>query len=397
MASSMIEAEAPKRRIATTMILAALVGAVVFVKVYGIHILLPTHTDWIMRGYMDLRQHYLGWCLFRNAGWQFPFGLMDTATYPFNTSIIYTDSIPLLAVFFKILSPFLPEQFQYFGMWGIVCYMLQGALGALLCLKFTRSSLLAILGSVLFVLSSVMLEKMYHHSSLAAHWLILLSLALLLSRDTVSATQGRPVLYWGLIGGLCAGIHAYFLPMCGLICLGYITYDLLRRKFMKAIMPFLSFVVSAGIVNYLMGAFALPPDSLASGGLRELSFNLNGFVNPQGYSKYLSNLSNYVPEQNWEGIAYLGLGLIVLCLAALVCLFWKYLVKEDDDDAPEAAAHADGKAPLSWTTAVILCVLFFAFVALALSPTITLNENVVLEIPLPDTVEKLWRVFRSTV
>ena len=61
---------------------------------------------------------------FRNSGWHFPVGLMDTITYPELYSVVYTDAVPAFAVVFKILSPVFPKTFQYFGIWGLLCFIL---------------------------------------------------------------------------------------------------------------------------------------------------------------------------------------------------------------------------------------------------------------------------------
>ena len=38
---------------------------------------------------------------YRNSDWHFPIGMIDSLVYPNQTSVIYTDSIPLFAIFFK--------------------------------------------------------------------------------------------------------------------------------------------------------------------------------------------------------------------------------------------------------------------------------------------------------
>ena len=105
--------------------LAAAAGALAFMLIYGVNVLNPVWDDWLL-GRGDLTQHYLGWCFFRRGSWTFPIGLTDNLAYPSYTSVIFTDSIPLFAVFFKVLSPVLPETFQYFGWWGIMSFALQG-------------------------------------------------------------------------------------------------------------------------------------------------------------------------------------------------------------------------------------------------------------------------------
>lgn len=105
-----------KHKIGLLTILSGIIGAIVFVFIYGTKVLNVTETEWIFR-VGDLSQHQLGWEFFRKADWSFPIGLFNTLSYPNYASIIFTDSIPLFAVIFKIFSEILPETFQYFGIY----------------------------------------------------------------------------------------------------------------------------------------------------------------------------------------------------------------------------------------------------------------------------------------
>lgn len=117
-----------------------ILGAVVFIFFYGVQALDPTYVDWLyVNG--DKTQHYLGWVAFRNGSWTFPLGLTDQLSYPDETSIFYTDSLPLLAIFFKLLSPILPETFQYFGLWRCLAYVLNGLVSAKLLQCFFKNNL----------------------------------------------------------------------------------------------------------------------------------------------------------------------------------------------------------------------------------------------------------------
>ena len=101
-------------KIALLTILSGLIGAIVFILIYGVKVLDVTRTEWLYRG-GDLQQHYYGWEFFRKSEWTFPIGNFNTLSYPNYASIIFTDSIPLFAVIFKIFSGILPQTFQYFG------------------------------------------------------------------------------------------------------------------------------------------------------------------------------------------------------------------------------------------------------------------------------------------
>ena len=108
----------------------ALLGVLVFLAVYGVRVLDPTSVDWILNSLSpDPAQHYLGWELFRRSPVHLPYiGANYNAVYPFRTSVLFTDSLPLAALFFKLLGGILPTRFQYFGWWGLLCYALQGGL-----------------------------------------------------------------------------------------------------------------------------------------------------------------------------------------------------------------------------------------------------------------------------
>ena len=100
-----------------------LLGTAAFVYVTDWRIILPTNTSWLMVG--DAAQHYLGWAFYRNSPWTWPLGLNPLYGMEFSNSIVFTDSIPLLAIPFKVISQFLPYPFQYLGIWVLLCFVLQ--------------------------------------------------------------------------------------------------------------------------------------------------------------------------------------------------------------------------------------------------------------------------------
>jgi hypothetical protein len=169
--------------------------------------------------------------MFRNSPWYFPIGLMDNIVHPFKVSIIYTDSIPLFAVIFKLLSPVLPENFQYFGLFGIICYALQGGVGAILVRKIGGTTVHAILGSVFFILSTTMMWRMYAHTSLAAHFIILLTMLVCLKKP--GANYKTDILAWSGLLCMAVSIHVYFVPMVMFFLFFYLLRNYLVSKNLK--------------------------------------------------------------------------------------------------------------------------------------------------------------------
>ena len=100
-----------------------LLGAAAFFMVVGFAPLNPNNADWIL-GRLDPTQHYLGWLFFRNGPWTFPAGLSPLFGQDLSSSIVYSDSIPLLAITFKAIGPLLPDRFHYFGIWIFASFLL---------------------------------------------------------------------------------------------------------------------------------------------------------------------------------------------------------------------------------------------------------------------------------
>ena len=220
----------------------ALLGVLVFLAVYGVRVLDPTSVDWILNSLSpDPIQHYLGWELFRRSPVHLPYiGANYNAVYPFRTSVLFTDSLPLAALFFKLLGGILPTRFQYFGWWGLLCYALQGGLAQAVIARIagvqptfgrddkskaavaiimspgqTAKLWGSVLGAGVLVLFPALTMRTFAHEALAGTWLVLLALYLWLRSDELMSATRRACLLWGLMGLLCAGIHLYTCPWSG--------------------------------------------------------------------------------------------------------------------------------------------------------------------------------------
>lgn len=364
-------------------ILGTLVGIVTFICIFGVHVLNVTYTDWLLGG-GDLTQNYLGWCFFRNSDWFFPFGLMDNASYPNTVSVIFTDSVPLFAVFFKIFKAVLPDRFQYFGIWAMLCMGAQGAFGALLIYHYVKKKAEAIVGSLLFVITPAMLGQMSLNLALGAQWLVLCSLYLGIRRMEIS--EKRLVLAWGIAGLLTGSIQMYFIPMCGFVLLSFLLSDLLRRKKIRQdILALLAYLGAAvGVVALLEGfSHNHMPDTSQFG---QSSFNLNGLWNPQGWSQYLSDLPVYGANPS-EGLAFPGTGIVLtLIVAAAACLIhtiYKVFIKKE-----KKLTHLR----FDWgENGVAFLILAMISLSVALSPQAACGSSLIWNYELPAWLSSLWQ------
>ena len=164
-----------RKRFNSSHVLVLLLAVISFIILYGIDVLDVTNDTWLLASERDLRAHYIGWKFFRQSPWNFPFGLMDNMMYPDKISIIFTDSVPVLAVFFKVFSGILPETFQYFGLWGLLCFILQGLCAYELIAYYVDNRWIRLIGTEFFIISPSMIYRLYYHSELAGHFLLLLA------------------------------------------------------------------------------------------------------------------------------------------------------------------------------------------------------------------------------
>lgn len=364
-------------------IITMLLGAIIFILVYGINVLNPLYDDWLMSR-TDLAQHYLGWCFYRKGSWMFPIGLTDNLAYPTCTSVIFTDSIPMFAVLFKLFSPILPDTFQYFGLWGIMSFMLQGFFAAKILQKLSVSKVQTLFGSVIFVLSPTVIERMFRHTALGGQWIILAAIYMFVRHKETYRRILISSVWWGGLGALVAAIHLYYFPMCGMFLGGYIVCSFLkeRRIRLSFLIPGIAFMSGILISTFLLGGFSSQAASEADG-LGYYSFNLNGFFNEKGYSRIFDVLPTYTDGQ-YEGFAYLGLGIFLLLFIALIYV-GIYFVK------------GRGKKPGDfWMYAAVYFLMSAGLILFAASPQVSFNDKLLFEYPYSSTLYHYWSIFRST-
>ena len=217
----------------------------------------------------------------------------------------------------------------------------------------------SVAGAGVLVLFPALTMRMFAHTALAANWLVLLALYLWLRSDELMPTTRRACLVWAGMGLLCAGIHLYYLPMVGLVLVGYAVRRALQKRGPAAVL--------APIAAFCAAAFAV---------------NFAGYSN--GYLSGADYLGLFVPwlAQSWEQNVYAGVGTslaVVLAVFGIVC------------NARKAekffAAHRD------WLIAGAV-VLVLDLIA-AGGNAITVNGKTLFTVPIPQFLMNFWAMFSS--
>ena len=276
-----------------------------------------SNQSWLING--DLAQYQIGWKFYREDIWRFPLGLNPNYGITNSSSIIFSDSIPLFAVFFKIFRRFLSEEFQYFSFWIFICIYLQALFSFKIIYYFTKNTPYSLVSSLFFIFSTILIYRSGIHLSLTAHWLILGYFYAQISAVNNKDFKKHLIIYLSIL------IHFYF----SLILMGiFFLEKIIKFKklcFKDLISSFVIIIFSLTLM-YLIGYFTIRIDDGLGFGYGIYNFNLNSFFNPLGVNYNGSfNWSFFLPTLNFqnkeiEGFSYLGISGILFLI-----LYFKYL------------------------------------------------------------------------
>lgn len=374
--------------------LLATIAIVIFYQMtYGFATLLPSNINWLMSARHDWGGHYLAWAYYKGEPWHFPLGRIDTYNYPLGTNVGFADSIPLMAIFFKLFRHWLPADFQYFGLWLFLCFLLAAYFGILLLRRFKVNWFITLVGSLFIALNPVLIYRGMH-PALSAHWLMLACIYVYFL-DAHAVGSRRILVYQLVLLILSALINPY---LCWLV-LGFTLATPLKLWFFEKNLSLRNFLVYLAVsivalvfVWYLVGFIQFnSKEDLGVGGAYGLyAMNLNSLWNPAGYSAFLPQMP-WVSWHQYEGYMYLGVGVFVLLF---IVLFWWLFGKIRGlarHEKPIAASSMLGKK--GGLIPLLLLALVYAIFATTL--VLTYNDKVLVRIPAPGLFIKVEEIFRA--
>lgn len=379
--------------------LAALLGAIDAGLVIGWRQIEPGHVAWLRK---DPAVYQAAWDFLRHAPWTFPPTWLPHLDFPFGISASYLDVIPLVAIPLKLVSPLLANHFQYFGLYVVVCLVLQAWFASRLMSRFTADKPIIIIGMLFFLNSPILLMRLYGHFSLCSQWLII---AALYYYFAPVHGAGSPKRLWPLfvLLAVSGGTSPYLSLMVLGVALAAVARISQARTSETTIAPADSLrerkpsqfrsTVNHALHSPLASAAALIITLLLSltifgfvtlgsmpriigGGYGAYSMNVLAPINPSGSSIIFRSFA-VPPLQAYEGYNYLGAGILVLgglCLArdpSLLINLWRRPLRP-------------------------LLIMSLVFSMAAISARVVVGQQVVGTIPLPCTVLDMLAVFRSS-
>ncbi|MDR2406708.1 MAG: DUF6311 domain-containing protein [Bacteroidales bacterium] len=272
----------------------------------------------------DIAQHYWGGVAYRVSEWTWPPFITKNICYPPGTSVLNTDSIPLMAIIFKVLHKIfgLSPLLQYEGLYGAINFILQSIISVFIFRKIFAHKFLITLASCFFIISPPMIARLLKHQSLTSHWIILSAILLYLN-DKFGV---REVVWTTFLLSVSLFIHPYFFMMIAPIILALVIKKRNTEETREQLTLVNCVIILIILYSscYILGAFDLS-GCASSEHVNEWSINLNCLFNSLGNSKLLEALDWH--SHNDDGLNYLGVGLIVLALLAISQLNLNMVIK----------------------------------------------------------------------
>lgn len=373
---------------------------------YGTRVVDPASFQWLLHG--DPAQHHIGSVFFRAEPWHWPPGLM-TGFGESPTSVVFTDSIPLVAILIKLLG--VAPQHQYFGLWMLACHALQGwyAVRLLQAFGVQRAECL-IGGAAFFITAPALLLRAYGHEALMAHFIVLAALSLCIAPagnpGSRSSTPGSwPWKTWIMWAVVALGVHAYLVVMVAVLGVSA-AYQAMRSQAVRwsalcrqGMVAATALCAAAWLFGYAVGAAQRSAD-----GFGFYSANLLSWLDPMDWSAfnhlhgrevpYAGEWSTLLPAQvqatagQYEGFAYLGAGMLFIVAACCLLVGWRAAVLPGLGARP-ATAVPRAYPSATWIAATVLALA-------ALSNRITFGGHTLFQWPMSETVATWAGVFRAS-
>ncbi len=344
---------------------AILMALVLFWLIRGPASLDPGNIGWLDLD--DRAMHTLGWFFYRLSPWSWPPGASQYGL-ELGNSIALVDGLPLFAIPFKALSPWLPEAFQYWGWWHLTSFVLQAVFAVLIACHLGLSRILQLAAAIFCIIQPAFLARIDVHLALSGHWVILAAIYLYVRRPA------PPLWAWPLLLATVSAIHGYLLVMVFAVWFAAFV----QRLWLRSVPPRRLLVEAAlsvaAIVATLWACGVLMAGSYESFGFGRWRMNLLGPFNPDFWSVTLPGAVTDAEE--WEGANFVGIGVGTLLLLALL------------------SAHRIGRlASARWAP---IAVVTFAMAVFALSNKVAFGSIELFTIPLPDWLMRFLTTFRSS-
>ena len=317
-------------------VISSLIGGLFGAFLIGMRNLAPWNYSWLYSK-ADGALTQLGFEFFRNAPWtQWP--LTAVPQYVEGSHMIIPTENAVANLLGKLVGVVFTGNFQFVGLWILMCFAFQGYFGVKLLSRFIDSRSAQICGSLFFVLSPALMFRVgvMNHYHLGAHWMILLALYLYFGCE--SRTQN-----WSLLLLFAMLTSVYISAMLLVIFIAHRTKDSFQKRKLRifeVVIPLASAVFGFWVMGYLSMRSSITGSNFFR--LNAIAWLNPGYSDDGSFSLILNNFGNarlrHIFSEEWEGFQYLGTVVIGGVLLGIVNLKNRGTLRNWREHAPIAVA-----------------------------------------------------------
>ena len=305
-----------------TVLISIIAGGFSYLGIVGPYALDPRNRNWLYHGInSDPIAHYLGWLFFKESKWNIPLGLNPNYGLEMSSTIVYSDSIPLMAILGKALNKFTTSDFQYFGIWILLCFIFQMFFAIKIINLFTESITISFLASYMLILMPMFIWRIQAHIALSSQFLILWAIYLILKNFKYGEDQH---LNWIMVLVTSSLVHPYLLGMILVLWIAaFATQRNLKiNSWKRDYLYFAITILSLCISCFLVAGYEIGESNSMAGTSVEYGvyrWNPISPLAPFGYS----GLLRFLPDKsgNFDTFTYLGAGFFIIIALTITFVF----------------------------------------------------------------------------
>jgi len=363
------------------LVLAAAVGAIWAASFFDWSFVTGQHAFWefpkgtVPGSQMDMATALVGYLYYVQSPWQLPLFYVSALGTPIGVNVIFTGAMPIVALIGKLIRSLTGTTTNPYGAYLFLCFSLPGVMMTLVLIAAKIRYALAAILAAIFANTMPALLWRWGHMNYEAHFLLIGALALYLFSLQTRAWRGLAADWIGYLI-LVYLTDIYLFAMVGTVWLcAIIQRRLNRRATTREVLGTGALTVALVSIVIAISQFGagigLPFDTYG-----HHSMNLLSPFAPQ-YSGLLSGHGVIdATGGQYEGFNYLGLGLLLASLLVLpfeVSWFRRNLKRH-----------------------IALFVAFAALTAFAISHRVFAGHWLLLEVPMPNYVNRVFGIFRSS-